>query len=132
MGIGRDPVGDEAAHLGAHLLHRFIKAAVAIGCRAICLGNELGKASAGVRCVAEAGQLTGRTIEQDGSIGATEVELGGADEFTLVHGDAAGDLVEVFAKQNLDQQFFHFTEAAFGLKRLGVPRSLAQGLDIGR
>jgi hypothetical protein len=59
-----------------------------------------------------------------------EAQVGQAGGFALAHRDAAGDLVQVFAKADLQDQRLHLAEPARG-QPPGPGIQLTQRLDIG-
>ncbi len=131
MGEGRHLVLDEAAHLGAHLLERVVEAAVADGESALCRGHQLGQPGPCGARIAMPHQHARTAAMQYGSILRFEPEVGEAGELLLVHRDAAGDLAQVFADRDLDQQLLGLAQAAFPCQPLGIFGKDTHDLDIG-
>ncbi len=61
-----------------------------------------------------------------------EPEFLEADDFALVHRDAAENLREIFAKADAGQQLFGLAEPAFAAQALGVGSELLDRLDVSR
>ena len=124
LGVG------EAAHLGAHLLEGVLKPGVAEGGRAVGGLNQRGQARAVVGGVA-AGDQGGDGLGSQRRVVGIEAEVGEAHHLALAHRDAAGNLGEVFAKPDLDQERLGLAEPAGGLHALGIGAELAHRLDVG-
>ena len=60
------------------------------------------------------------------------VDVGGAEDLALVHRQAAGQLAEVFVRQELGRQGLGLAEAAVGVQGPRPGRGLPQGLGVGR
>ena len=61
-----------------------------------------------------------------------QAEVAGPDELVLAHGDAAEDLVEIFAERGLDDQRLQVAHAAFRREPFAIARHLLERFDIGR
>ena len=60
-----------------------------------------------------------------------EPQVGEADEFPLVHGNAARQMVQIFAGRDLQGELFGFAELAFSLQPGGEGGEFAQRGGIG-
>ena len=60
-----------------------------------------------------------------------DAEIGKPGELLLVHGNAAGDVGEIFAEGDLHQKLFHLAQTVFGLQAVGIGAEAPQGLGIG-
>jgi hypothetical protein len=131
MGVRRHLVVDKPAHLGAHLLKGGVEPAVADGERALRLAHEFDQS--GTRCgrVAVLHEPSRTTAIERRGVFVGEAEVGKPGELLLVHGDAAGDLAEIFAERDLHQKLLGFAETSRLLQPLGVACKASQGLGIG-
>ena len=70
-------------------------------------------------------------VVQPRRVAAGEAEFRQPDELALVHRNAAGHVVQVFTRRDLDGQLFGLAELALGLQPGGVIDQFAQGCRIG-
>ncbi len=130
LGIWRDlPLG-EAAHLIAnHFERRIVNSKVAEYPLA-SFGEPGAELQTG--CCSAGRQASRRSGAQWRGLAVVEAEILGPREFPLRHGNAAGELGEIFAKGGFEDQGLDLPElSAFVEAHRPVPH-LAQRLDIGR
>jgi len=99
------------------------------GDRSRRLPHQLDKAAAGLLGVAMTAQSLRRAVIQ--RVGG-QAEIAGPDEFQLAHRDAPGELVQIFAEADLQDQPFHLAKTSVGVETEGPSLQLAQCLGIGR
>ena len=116
MGVGLDDFLAEGAELVADLFERVFEASMldggflALEEAADVLGG--GHAGCGGVAFRDQRQDSGRTeFLDDGGVGR---HVARTDNFKLRHRQAAAELVEVFAEQDLGQELFDFAELALG------------------
>ncbi len=124
MGMRRHLVLHEAAHGLGDIRQRVIQSAVA----ELPIGDPFGQPGAGFVGVSALGQ---HAVMQGRRIAAAEAEVLKPGKLALVHRDAAGDLVQVFARPDLGGELFGFTEAPGSGQTLGVVCQFAQHGGIG-
>lgn len=123
MGEGHDLVLGEAPELVADHLVILVEAGGAEGRRALPRQHQLDEPLA---------RGIGIALRQRPEIRGPDAEIRRAGDLALAHRNAAGQLRQVFAGADLEDQRLHLAEAA----RLGQPErpgmQLAEALDIGR
>ena len=83
--------------------------------------------------LAEPGDETRRiAVAQRRDLRFRQAEIGGADDFRLRHRDAAGELRQIFAERDPQDQRFRLAEFAGLVEARRPSPDLAQRLDIGR
>ena len=128
----RDHLGiGEAAHLAADRLEGLVEAGVAD--RAFPrFRNQCGEGGAVFPCVAGGDQRLDGLVAKRRDLVGSEAEVGGANDFALIHRDGAKDLVEIFSKPDARQELFSLAESAVFLHTVGVGRHFLDCFDIGR
>ena len=94
-------------------------------------GDEVGEARLDVLRAA-GGDQVGDLVLEAAHVGARHAERLGTHGLDLAHGNAAGDLREVFAEGGGEQQLLDLAEAAFAVEPRAPAQHLAQALDGGR
>ena len=95
------------------------------------VGDQLGEPRLEAVVGAGVDQVADLVLEA-AQLGARHAERGQAHGLALAHGDAAGDLRQVFAEGGGQQQPLHLAEALLGLEPRAPAEHLAQRLDVGR
>ncbi len=120
-----DFCGGEALHGGAHIVDGVIKAAIAKGQFALLFLHQLDEGGTGFAGVAF-------RIKGAGADGfQIESQIFDTENFRLIHGNSAHDLLQIFATANLHEQLFDFAELVLGGKFRRVGGKCLQRIHIG-
>ena len=130
--VGDDFGVGEAAHLAANRLEGLVEAGIAD--RALVrLGDQRGEARARIGRVARRSiSASTRLVAESRDLVRLQAEIAEADDFALVHRDAAENLGEIFAKADPRQQRLGLAEASLGLHPARVAGHFLDRFDIGR
>ena len=133
VSVGFDDCLAEGAELVADLFEGLFESSVLDG-RLLAVEETtdmLGGRHACGRGVAARDQCDDRRRAEfldDGGVGG---HVARAHDLKLRHRQAAAELVEIFAEQDLGEQLFNLAEAAFGVDALGPVGGFLQRFDIG-
>ena len=130
MGMGLDFRLDEAAHLAAHGLQRFVDAALAEMARALGQLDQLHKPCASGRRIRLDERYHAGT-RKPVVVRGCQIEVAKPHHLRLAHRDAAKDLRRIFAHADLRQQRFHLAEAACFGQALRIGRHLLDRFGVG-
>ena len=131
LGVGHDLGVGEPAHLAADRLEGLVEAGVADHAFPR-FRDQSGEGGAVFPRVAGGDQRLDGLVAKWRDLVGSEAEVGGADEFALVHRDGAEDLVEIVSKPDARQELFSLAESAVLLHTVGVGRHFLDRFDIGR
>ena len=95
------------------------------------LGDQRGEARARLGRVSRLDQRLDRFVAPSRDVFPRQAEIAQADDFALVHRDAAENLGEIFAQADAGQQRLGLAEAAFGAHSARVGGHFLDRLDIG-
>ena len=121
----------ELAHLLADGIQRLIETAVADRGRWLP-GHQLDQARAVPNRIAGGDQEIERRRPTRRDLAGHQAEIREPQDLALAHRNAAGDLGDVFAESDADDQFFEFAETTDLGHARRIGRELAHGLDISR
>ena len=130
MGVRHDLRLGELAHLVVDGGMRLVEAAVAEGGGVGLRGDEIGQALLDILRAARSDHV-GDFVLEAAHVGARHAQRLGTHELELAHGDAAGDLRQVFGEGGGEDQLLELAEAAFAGKPRAPHVHLAQALDGG-
>ena len=131
MGVGRHPVVGKAAELLAHQAEFLVEGAVAEGGNTLALGHDRGQPHPRRVTITRA-QTRHRRIGAEGrQHRLADPDIGGPDDLALAHRDAAGDLGEVFAAADGQDQPLDLAQLGRRLQPCCPARHLAQACRVG-